>query len=138
MTRTLIILFFLLLISCFLPNRLQAFNEEFITAPLDVPRLRLPEDGVQTTEIVGEQKLTFSWTGISTAAFYQFQLCTDVDCDSPVIDVRDCKENRYVVRSFTKNTVYYWRVRSISADGKEGAWSKKFKFVFGYPDKTKK
>ncbi|MEX0720334.1 MAG: T9SS type A sorting domain-containing protein [Balneolaceae bacterium] len=71
----------------------------------------------------------FEWQVSGSADSYDFQLATDSDFNSLIIDDSDISSTTNSPDiSLDFNTQYYWRVRGVN-DGGEGSWSEPWNFT---------
>jgi hypothetical protein len=90
--------------------------------PLPTPVLLSPANGA-----VVESVPPFAWAPIATVDHYEFQLAADAGFNSPVLgrgsDSFATSNTRATVLKTIPNGTYYWRVRSVGADGSVSPWS---------------
>jgi hypothetical protein len=67
---------------------------------------------------------TFTWSEVSTAASYNFQLSSDNTFTNLIADANVAATGyTYSGGALTYDTDYYWRVQSVAADGTKSTWS---------------
>jgi hypothetical protein len=70
---------------------------------------------------------SFAWSPVSSVDHYEFQLSADAGFNSPVLgkgaDSFATSNTRATVLKTFPNGTYYWRVRSVGADGSVSVWS---------------
>src|SRR5437867_7579289 len=91
-------------------------------AALDRPTATGPEAGA-----VSQFLPVFAWTRVAGADRYEFQLSADPGMNSPVLghgyDDFFTKNTRATMVKTVPNGTYYWRVRSVTADGAVSPWT---------------
>jgi hypothetical protein len=89
---------------------------------VDRPVPTAPEAGA-----VSQFLPVFAWTPVAGADHYEFQVSADSGMNSPVLGHGDddffTKNTRATLVKTVPNGTYYWRVRSITADGAVSAWT---------------
>lgn len=98
---------------------------------LDTPVLSAPSNNI----VKAYTKQTFSWGKVSSAAYYQLQIDTTSDFNSPLLrdETYSASSSTYfsaTVRNLYFNSHYYWRVRSMSSDKSvTSEWSSVWRFT---------
>jgi len=96
----------------------------------EAPFTTAPEDGAK--RVVGD--VTLRWTDNPEAVAYAVDVARDADFARPALQARELHARQLsfhpVGTDFgAADGVYYWRVRSIAADGRRGAWGDTQAFV---------
>jgi hypothetical protein len=69
----------------------------------------------------------FSWSPVSVADHYEFQVAADAGFNSPVLgrgsDDFTTQNTRATLLKTIPNGTYYWRVRAVGANGSVSAWT---------------
>ncbi len=79
-----------------------------------------------------ERRLNFRWLKVRDAEKYHFQLAEDPEFQKIRMEQKDLTATEYTTASLDYQG-YYFRVRSIAADGYEGAWSDSLPFKVVQP-----
>src|SRR5919202_3083389 len=91
-------------------------------APLPTPQQLSPAPGAVVDSVPA-----FAWTPVGNVDHYEFQLAADAGMNSPVLgygnDSFATANARATVLKTFPNGTYYWRVRSVAADGSVSPWS---------------
>jgi hypothetical protein len=75
------------------------------------------------------QSITFSWNPVANAATYQIQIDDSSSFSSPLVLSRTNLTQTQTTHTFTSERAYWWRVRSRTSNGTNGAWSTARSFV---------
>lgn len=94
------------------------------TADKGIPKLLEPLDGVYRVDSV----VTLKWKSDASVSSYQLQISTDSNFASKTVDDSMVITSYFNYTSFSLDTTYYWRVRSINNNVKT-EWSDRFKFI---------
>ena len=86
--------------------------------PAPAPYFRTPSEGIHTTD----RRIPFGWSALADATGYRFQLGTDQEFDSPLID-EAVTSTVFIPQSDLGDATYYYRVRAESLDGDHSAYS---------------
>jgi hypothetical protein len=90
--------------------------------PLPTPQLLAPANGASVASVPA-----FAWAPVQGVDHYEFQLAADAGFNSPVLgrgnDSFSTSNTRATVLKTFPNGNYYWRVRSVTADGSVSPWS---------------
>ncbi len=71
----------------------------------------------------------FDWTSAEGAVSYQIQVSTQYNFDTIEIDILGIEDTSFQLNTqLNELTLYYWRVRGISAENENGVWSRPFSF----------
>lgn len=91
-----------------------------VTADVEIPK----EEAAQTSDIQGHQ-FTISWEEVGDAETYRVDVATDEDFQHMVgkYNNLEVSKNDTIVYGLEEDTDYYWRVRSVNADGGQSASS---------------
>ena len=85
------------------------------------PEQYLPDDGWSTGD---DGIITLSCLPMERGARYHFQVCFDRECTKVFLDAHDQLQFSYILQQpVPVDTVVYWRVRCVHADGSISAWS---------------
>jgi hypothetical protein len=97
------------------------------------PELNRPNDGEMTDFY--EQPI-FSWSRVSGAAKYRFQIAVTPDSFHQPLYTRDTLAVTHQPVTKPANGLYYWRVIPLDPANHEGTSSeiRKFEIYYGYPD----
>src|SRR5581483_12448970 len=91
-------------------------------SPLPTPNLLSPASGATVDSVP-----PFAWAPVQGVDHYEFQLAADAGFNSPVLgrssDSFSTSNTRATVQKTFPNGTYYWRVRSVGADGSVSPWS---------------
>src|SRR5919202_41624 len=91
-------------------------------SPLPTPQQLSPTDGAVVDSVPA-----FAWAPVGNVDHYEFQLSADAGMNSPVLgygnDSFATSNTRATVLKTFPNGTYYWRVRSVGADGSVSVWS---------------
>src|SRR5918998_5853994 len=91
-------------------------------ATLAAPELVGPASGATVQSLPA-----FAWSAVAGAARYEFQFAADPGFNSPVLgrgeDQFFTRNTRATVKKTVPNGTYFWRVRSVAADGSVSPWS---------------
>jgi hypothetical protein len=93
--------------------------------PPSVPVLVHPQ---KNTSLVSTG-LEFNWSKVNRAAGYDIQISSDSKFSEPVITLQASANKTTLTADLLKSGVWYWRVRSFSADGDTSLWSTAVKFT---------
>jgi hypothetical protein len=97
-------------------------------AALDRPTPTAPAEGAVSTFLP-----VFAWTPVSGADKYEFQIAADPGMNSPVLgqgqDDFTTRNTRATLVKTIPNGTYWWRVRSIAADGSVSPWTQPRSFT---------
>ena len=93
---------------------------------LNAPTLISPENGAENTEL----SLVLDWSDVNYAESYEYQYDTDASFSNPLKDT--VTESEVTISGLNENTLYYWRVRSLSND-LASVWSDVWHFTTGEP-----
>jgi hypothetical protein len=104
------------------------------TAP-SVPRPLVPEESTRPSRPV-----RFDWKDVSdpSGVLYSLQVATDEKFEHIGLDKEDIAGSEYKLthdenlKSVTKQTPYFWRVKAIDRAGNEGDWSEVNAFHLGF------
>src|ERR671934_2726728 len=92
------------------------------------PEPTAPADGAVSTFLPA-----FAWTPVSGADRYEFQIAADAGMNSPVLgqgkDDFLTHNTRATLVKTVPNGTYWWRVRSVAADGSVSAWTQPRSFT---------
>ncbi|MFO7890981.1 MAG: FISUMP domain-containing protein [bacterium] len=81
------------------------------------------------SSIIYIDTLSFDWSSVSNAAFYELQVDSSDSFSAPIIDQNRLTDSGYTtVTSFSDNT-YYWRVRCQDSRENWGEWSDIWSFI---------
>src|SRR5919202_3854518 len=90
--------------------------------PLPTPQQLSPANGAVVDSVPA-----FAWARVDGVDRYEFQLAADAGFNSPVLgrgaDSFSTNNTRATVQKTFPNGTYYWRVRSVGADGSVSPWS---------------
>jgi hypothetical protein len=91
-------------------------------SPLPTPTQLSPANGAVVDSVPA-----FAWAPVGSIDHYEFQLAADAGFNSPVLgrgadDFATSNTRATVLKTFPNGT-YYWRVRSVGADGSVSPWS---------------
>jgi hypothetical protein len=90
--------------------------------PLPTPDLLAPASGAVVDSVPA-----FSWSPVVSADHYEFQVAADSGFNSPVLgkgaDSFATSNTRATLLKTFPNGTYYWRARSVGADGSVSPWS---------------
>src|SRR5689334_15748189 len=90
--------------------------------PLPTPELLAPANNATV-----DAPPAFAWSPVANIDHYEFQLAADAGFNSPVLgrsnDSFSTSNTRATVLKTFPNGNYYWRVRSVGADGSVSPWS---------------
>lgn len=75
-----------------------------------------------------KKSVTFKWLKVPDAANYHFQMATESEFKSLIIDKKDIKDTGFIAENLEFKR-YWFRLRSIAADGYEGLWSDPQSFI---------
>ncbi|MBE0645472.1 MAG: S8 family serine peptidase [Bacteroidetes bacterium] len=115
----------------------SAWSEEwaFTTLPAepDAPVLNTPADDESGIAVTAQ----FTWSGVESAATYNFQLSEDAQFSTPILDAKGVPLLRYTASNLKENTWHYWRVSASNSAG-TGPWSaaNRFRTVRSVPGKV--
>ncbi len=84
------------------------------------PILAQPFDGTLDLQ---PQTITFSWNPVEGLATYRIQVATDLLFANKVADTQNIAGTTVDIKGLQRNTLYYWRVKAISAINGESSWS---------------
>jgi hypothetical protein len=76
-----------------------------------------------TTTTVGEPVPAFSWTPVTGADHYTFELDSGATLGTPLITITGIKNTRATLTQTISDGPYTWRVRAVTATGTNGPWS---------------
>ena len=97
-------------------------------AAVSRPDPTAPADGAVSTFLPA-----FAWTPVSGADRYEFQIAADAGMNSPVLgqgkDDFLTHNTRATLVKTVPNGTYWWRVRSVAADGSVSAWTQPRSFT---------
>jgi hypothetical protein len=92
------------------------------STPLPTPEQLAPASGA-----VFQSVPAFAWAPVANVDHYEFQLSADAGFNSPVLgrgtDSFATNNTRATVLKTFPNGTYYWRVRSVAANGSVSKWS---------------
>jgi hypothetical protein len=88
------------------------------------PVLIAPDSGATSQSIT----LTCSWTNLSNADIYQYQLSTSSSFATLAINDSSLTTNSKTISSLSYSTTYYWRVKAFNYYG-PSSWSNVWKFT---------
>ena len=106
------------------------------STPPPAPPLLLPEDISKA-----EAEIHFDWDDIddpSQPVTYTFQIASDKDFTTIVLEEKDLTESEYTITEEEKlepakeEAPYYWRVKAIDGAANEGEWSTPSSFYVGF------
>jgi hypothetical protein len=105
------------------------------TVPPPVPPLLVPSSLTKADKIA-----TFSWQEVTdrSGVTYTLQIATDATFSSLILQKQELTTPAYTLteeetlKSVSKKTPYYWRVKAIDAASNESAWSTPFTFYVGF------
>ena len=91
-----------------------------------VPGLLSPANGAST----GDRTPYLDWSKVtaSSTVHYQIQVDNNADFSSPVVSKTWVSYSYYTVTTSLSFSTYYWRVRSVDADGNLSAWTAPWSF----------
>jgi alpha-amylase len=98
-----------------------------INAAPEIPTLTSPANGDTAVNTI----VTLSWNPVSGAASYRLQLSTDSTFTSIDVDDSTLTSAEKNVNGLTRDTFYYWRVRSKNGYG-SSSWSERWNFKTRY------
>ena len=98
-----------------------------IESSVQAPLLGSPATGLSS----GNTSQNFTWNAATGAEAYHFQLSTDNEFTSIVVEQDDLTQTSVEVTDLVPNTTYYWRVRSVHTSGTLG-WSSTFSEPFSF------
>jgi hypothetical protein len=91
-------------------------------SPLPTPDLLSPASGAVVDSVPA-----FSWSPVASVDHYEFQVAADSGFNSPVLgkgaDSFATSNTRATLLKTFPNGTYYWRARSVGADGSVSPWS---------------
>ena len=87
------------------------------------PYIQSPADGAD----IRGKSLRFEWLKVNQAVKYHLQVSEDIQFKALVADIRDITKVATKIANLDFKT-YYFRIRSLAADGYEGIWSDTLSF----------
>ncbi|MGC8809318.1 MAG: FecR domain-containing protein [bacterium] len=88
------------------------------------PYIESPARGAE----LKKKSVTFRWLKVADAANYHLQIAAESEFKTLIIDKKDIKETEFIAENLEFKT-YWFRLRSIAADGYEGLWSDPLSFT---------
>ncbi|TKG94953.1 hypothetical protein EYV94_09565 [Puteibacter caeruleilacunae] len=81
----------------------------------------VPVSPVNHGSTMNNKNVPFEWSALDDAVSYNFYITErqeDLLEETPLIRVRNFTDNKFVKQNLKQETIYYWRVDAILADGK--------------------
>lgn len=92
------------------------------------PEPPFPQSPVSDQKLFGDAP-ELSWSEAVDASRYQIQLADDYRFIAPLVDIENIESTKIVPTAKLIPKEYYWRVRSIGANGQAGPWSDQQRFI---------
>lgn len=95
------------------------------------PTVEAPIDGSE----YGAGEISCSWEAVKEAVSYQFQIARDASFDR-IIDEKSSVYGTNVTTHVLDHGTYFFRLRSVSENGYQGAWSETISFTIAPPPRV--
>lgn len=91
--------------------------------PLEIPNLIFPENNAENQPTT----LTFVWSSVPRAKFYQLQLASDLQFSQIIYDILNINDTTYQITDLKPLSEYFWRVLAYN-DSTSSNWSSIWRF----------